>query len=85
MHKLVDGIPVEMTKEEMIEFNRSSEEHAENNRKTVYRKRRAAGYPTIGDQLDIIWKVLDTLPALPAEAAEMIAKIKDIKVKYPKP
>jgi hypothetical protein len=42
-----------------------------------YAKRRKE-YPSIGDQLDAFWKGGDA-------AAEMLAKIQDVKDKYPKP
>lgn len=38
---------------------------------------RAAEYPSIGDQLDALWKGGDA-------AAEMLAKVQAVKVKYPK-
>ena len=42
-----------------------------------YAKRRSE-YPSIGDQLDAFWKGGD-------EATAMLAKIQDVKNKYPKP
>jgi hypothetical protein len=42
-----------------------------------YRGKRAAEYPTIGDQLDALWKGGDA-------AAEMLAKVQAVKAKYPK-
>jgi hypothetical protein len=43
-----------------------------------YAKARAAEYPSIGDQLDALWKGGDV-------AAEMLAKVQAVKAKYPKP
>ena len=43
----------------------------------AYKQQRAAEYPTIGDQLDALWKGGDA-------AAEMLAKVQAVKNKYPK-
>lgn len=44
----------------------------------AYQQQRAAEYPSIGDQLDALWKGGDA-------AAEMLAKVQAVKAKYPKP
>lgn len=44
----------------------------------AYRAQRAAEYPSIGDQLDAMWKGGDA-------AAEMLAQVQAVKAKYPKP
>jgi hypothetical protein len=43
----------------------------------AYKEQRAAEYPTIGDQLDALWKGGDA-------ATEMLAKVQAVKNKYPK-
>jgi len=43
-----------------------------------YQRQRAPEYPSIGDQLDALWKGGDA-------AAEMLAKVQAVKTKYPKP
>ena len=43
----------------------------------AYKNARAKEYPTIGDQLDALWKGGDA-------AAEMLAKVQAVKTKYPK-
>ena len=43
----------------------------------AYIAKRAAEYPSIGDQLDALWKG-------GAEAEAMLAKVQAIKAKYPK-
>jgi hypothetical protein len=46
---------------------------------------RASTYPSIGDQLDAIWKVLEAASVpLPPEAAEMLKRIKAVKARFPK-
>ena len=43
----------------------------------AYKDKRVAEYPSIGDQLDALWKGGDA-------AAEMLAKVQAVKTKYPK-
>ena len=43
----------------------------------AYKYARVKEYPSIGDQLDALWKGGDA-------AAEMLAKVQAVKVKYPK-
>ena len=43
----------------------------------AYKAKRAAEYPSIGDQLDALWKGGEA-------AAEMLAKVQAVKQKYPK-
>jgi hypothetical protein len=43
----------------------------------AYKAKRAAEYPSIGDQLDALWKGGDA-------AAEMLARVQAVKEKYPK-
>lgn len=42
-----------------------------------YQRKRVKEYPSIGDQLDALWKGGDA-------AAEMLAKVQAVKTKYPK-
>lgn len=51
------------------------------------RSLRFAAYPSDGDQLDEIWKALDALinsQPLPQSSLDMLAKIKDVKARFPK-
>jgi hypothetical protein len=43
----------------------------------AYKAKRIAEYPSIGDQLDALWKGGDA-------AAEMLATVQAVKAKYPK-
>jgi len=43
----------------------------------AYKYKRQSEYPSIGDQLDALWKGGDA-------AAEMLAKVQAVKTKYPK-
>jgi hypothetical protein len=44
---------------------------------SAYKAKRRAEYPSIGDQLDALWKGGDA-------AAEMLATVQAVKAKYPK-
>jgi hypothetical protein len=47
-------------------------------------ERRAAAYPPIGDQLDVLWRFIATLPLTP-EVGEMLTQIQAVKARFPKP
>lgn len=51
-----------------------------------YRKKRAAAYPEINEQLEALWKAIsaDNKP-LPPETREVFDRIAAVKAKYPKP
>lgn len=49
-----------------------------------YRTLRAQEYPSIGEQLDALWKEMQALPRT-QEAEAMLQRIRDVKAKYPKP
>ena len=51
----------------------------------VYRHTIVRQYPSLGDQLDVIWKLLQARPELlTPEATDMIARINAAKETYPK-
>jgi hypothetical protein len=50
-----------------------------------YRKFRKAEYPEIGDQLDAILFYLNGLPEPTPELRKIIKRVKEVKVRYPKP
>ena len=59
----------------VVEYDKAAvEAHATSKE---YITKRAAEYPSIGDQLDALWKGGDA-------AAEMLAKVQAVKNKYPK-
>lgn len=59
----------------VVEYDRAAvEAHAASKE---YITKRAAEYPTIGDQLDALWKG-------GAAATEMLARVQAVKNKYPK-
>ena len=46
--------------------------------------KRASNYPSIGDQLDLLWHSIDQNPKLKSEYFTFYEAIKSVKVKYPK-
>lgn len=51
-----------------------------------YVERRAKEYPSIGDQLDAIWKLVAGLPKrdVPPETQQMLNRIDGVKQRLPK-
>lgn len=53
-------------------------------RLAAYDALRADEYPSVGEQLDAIWKTLAAIKTLPTEARDILARIKAVKAKHPK-
>lgn len=70
----IPSIPPVNDEQIVLEQVRLQEEY---NRRE-YQRLRAPEYPSIGDQLDALWKGGDA-------AAEMLAQVQAVKAKYPKP
>lgn len=49
-----------------------------------YQLQRARAYPSVGDQLDVLWREMQALP-LTKEANAMLKQIQAVKAEYPKP
>jgi hypothetical protein len=49
-----------------------------------YSDKRAAEYPDIGDQLDAIWKFVQTLDVSKTSVEPILDQIQHVKNKYPK-
>ena len=84
-YKLLDGIKVQFTAEEEaqrdIEEAKALEEKAEYDANQYQRDR---VYPSIGDQLDMLWHSIDQNPALKSQYFDFYEAIKAVKVKHPK-
>lgn len=51
-----------------------------------YAEARRTEYPEIGEQLDAIWKALESSGLnLPPETSAMLARVNGVKAKFPKP
>ncbi len=88
-HKLVDGVRIDLTAEEIAELN--ARDQIENKKiadaKAIYdanQYQRDRVYPSIGDQLDMLWHSIDQNPKLKSEYFEFYEAIKAVKVKHPK-
>jgi hypothetical protein len=71
---------VPFTPEEEAEFDAMEAQHLAEQAelaRTKYQRDRAAEYPSIGDQLDALWKGGDA-------ATAMLAQVQAVKNKYPK-
>ena len=49
-----------------------------------YAQQRRNSYPTVGDQLDMLWHSIDQDPQLKSKYFDFYEAIKAVKVKYPK-
>lgn len=81
-HKLVNGVQVELTPEEIAELGAMEAEHASEQAekaRTKYQRDRAAEYPPMADYLDGIVK------GDQAQVQAYIDACLAVKAKYPKP
>lgn len=51
----------------------------------AYDEKRLREYPTIGDQLDALWKLLGPTAPQNSDARDIFSRIQSVKAKYPKP
>jgi hypothetical protein len=88
MHKLVNGIKVDLTAEEIAQRQAEEAAFAEAQANIVptpaYVSKRKSAYPNIGDQLDMLWHSIDQNPALKSQYFDFYEAIKAVKVKHPK-
>ena len=88
MHKLVNGIKVDLTAEEIAQRQQDEIAFAEAQAKIIptpaYVSKRKLAYPNIGDQLDMLWHSIDQNPALKSQYFDFYEAIKAVKVKHPK-
>jgi hypothetical protein len=90
MKKLVDGVLIDLTAEEIAEKEaqdlESLKQQSQNNNieQAPYINQRRNAYPEIGDQLDMLWHSIDKDPQLKSKYFNFYEAIKAVKVKYPK-
>ena len=81
IYKFVDGVQYELSEQEMVEYS-NNQLLAQGNiaawEAQAYARKRQKEYPSIGDQLDALWKG-------GSASDDMLEKIQAIKTKYPKP
>lgn len=84
--KLVNGRRVPLTEAEIAQRDQDSAEHQKRlaeHEKVKYRDERVRAYPSIGDQLDMLYKAMDR-GEIP-KSKEFYNAIKAVKDAYPKP
>lgn len=75
-----------LTPEETAQRDIDAAAHKKYMAEEHYRHERAMEYPSPGDQLDMLWKIINSISVearMPPGAVEMLKKIQDIKKKYP--
>ena len=73
-----------ITKPTEAEVNAKIQELKDKEAFQVILSNRRNNYPSIGDQLDMLWHSIDQNPALKSQYFEFYEAIKAVKVKYPK-
>lgn len=81
-HRIVNGEKVDLTQEEIIELNNRDEENKKWIKNFRYKSDRALKYPSIEDQLDMIWHSMDSGEIPRCE--DFFQAILSVKNKYPK-
>ena len=87
-HHNINGNIVPFTAAEEAEWDANEAAFAEAQAKIVptpaYVSQRASAYPSIGDQLDMIWHTIDKDDELQHKFYDFYQTIKKTKVKFPK-
>ena len=85
LKRLVNGREVELTSEEETALNKEWSDNAARKQKQMnnYEYKRRQEYPSVVDQLDLLWHAIDLNQDL--KASDFYATIKAVKDKYPKP
>ena len=81
IYKFIDGVQYELSEQEMVEYSQNellSQARVAEWEAQAYARKRQVEYPSIGDQLDALWKGGSAADA-------MLEKIQAVKTKYPKP
>ena len=89
-HHNINGNIVPFTAAEEAEWDAREAAYAEQKANEVsveskdYVNKRKSAYPSIGDQLDMLWHSIDQTPALKSQYFDFYEAIKAVKVKHPK-
>ena len=87
-YNLNNGKLVQLTAEEEAARDAEEAAHAEAQANIVptpaYVSQRKSAYPSIGDQLDMLWHSIDQNPALKSQYFDFYETVKAVKVKFPK-
>lgn len=84
--KNVDGQQIPMTEDEILEFQQREADDLSRKAQELadqYKRDRARAYPSIQDQLDLLWHAIDkgTLD----KTSDFYLQLKAVKDSYPKP
>ena len=82
LHKIINGLKVVCTDEEEAEIRARWKANDADVKKTTYVTDRKGEYPSIADQLDMLWHSMDDgqMPRI----EPFYSTIADVKKKYPK-
>ena len=87
-HHNINGNIVPFTAAEEAEWDANEKAHAEAQAKIIptpaYVSQRASNYPSIGDQLDMLWHTMDKDNELQHKYYDFYQTIKKVKVAHPK-
>ena len=89
-HHNINGNIVPFTAQEEAEWDANEKAYAEQKAKEVkaepkpYVAKRKLAYPSIGDQLDMLWHTMDKDNELQHKYYDFYQTIKKVKVAYPK-
>ena len=87
-HHNINGNIVPFTAAEEAEWDANEKAHAEAQAKIIptpaYVSQRASAYPSIGDQLDMLWHTMDKDNELQHKYYDFYQTIKKVKVAHPK-
>ena len=79
--KLINGVRVTLTAEEEASFEAEREVHR--NKLGTYKEKRQRQYPSVADQLDMIWHAIDA--GVDLKSSEFYTSLKTVKDNNPKP
>jgi len=83
MHKIVNGVSVPMTEKEIKEITKEWESNKAEIERVRYAADRQLAYPSIADQLDMLYHAMDEGKL--SKDNEFYVAIKAVKDKHPKP
>lgn len=83
LKKMIDGIEIECAPEEEAEIRAKWAEYDREQIAIEYSVKRKSEYPSIPDQLDMLWHAMNSAE-IPM-AIKFYSVIAEIKAKYPKP
>lgn len=86
--KMVDGISVDLTPQEEIQMKAEWQANVKEKAKTAYKKQRQQAYPTVNEQLEALWSVVESLQTqkidIGVEGTDLLSKINGVKDRFPK-